>query len=315
MRVFHGHHEVPPGLRGAVVVLGNLDGVHRGHQELVRRVLHRAGSVGAPALALTFDPHPTRVLAPSLAPPLIQSQAHRLELLAQLGLDGVVLEPFTTELARTSAEEFACAVLVAGLGLRAAVVGFNFTFGAGRAGTPASLAGMGARLGFEVDVVPAVEVDGLSCSSTKVRELVLEGNVAGARLLLGRPFSLRGPVVAGRRRGRTLGFPTANLESEAELQPGLGVYAAWARALEGGSGGPWPAVVNVGVAPTFGAGPLTVEAHLLGFSGDLYGRRLELALLRKLREERRFGGVEALRTQLATDVEEARLVLAADRGM
>jgi riboflavin kinase/FMN adenylyltransferase len=311
MQVFHGHvlaQGLPP--KGAVA-LGNFDGVHKGHQALVSTAKAQAAATGGPTVVFTFEPHPTRVLAPHLAPPLILPLDQRLERLESLGVDAVVLQPFTPEFARTSAADFVTQALVGSLRANAVVIGFNFTFGHKRAGNPALLQALGAQLGFGVHVVPEVSVDGLPCSSTKVRELLLGGNVEGAQLVMGRPFALRGTVVKGHQRGRLLGFPTANLQASVELLPGTGVYAGWVRPLDAQGGGPWPAVVNVGVAPTFGGGPVTVEAHLLDVSLDLYGRPLQLDFLHRIREERRFPGVESLKAQIALDAQTARQLLGA----
>ncbi|MEW5853609.1 MAG: bifunctional riboflavin kinase/FAD synthetase [Myxococcota bacterium] len=309
MHILRGHQDAGTLARGGAVALGNFDGVHRGHQVLVQRAVEHARKLGGPALAFTFEPHPTRVLAPALAPPLIVPLEHRLDLLEELGLDAVVLEPFTPELAKTPAEDFVRNVLVGALGIKAAVVGYNFTFGHARKGNPELLTRLGAELGFLVDVVNPVDVNGMLCSSTKIRELVLEGNVEGAAILLGRPFSVRGVVVHGNHRGRLLGFPTANVSAPVELLPRLGVYVAQVVLRDVEARPAHPAVVNVGVSPTFGGGPVTVEAHLLDFTGDLYGQRLEVRFLRRLRDEKRFAGVEQLKAQIEQDVAYARRFL------
>jgi riboflavin kinase/FMN adenylyltransferase len=290
------------------LAIGNFDGVHRGHQELVRIARERARSLGGAAGVLTFTPHPARVFAPALAPPLIVSLERRLELLAAAGAEVTIVEPFTPAFAAIEAEAFVRDVLVGRLGAREAVVGYDFSFGRGRRGTPALLRTEGAALGLGVTIVPPVTIDGLVCSSTKVREFVLEGRVEGAALLLGRPVELTGPVVRGAGRGRALGVPTANVAVEAELLPRLGIYAARALVL-GADGvvGARRAALSVGSNPTFvAAGGVTVEAHLLDFEGDLYGRRLRLEVLHRLRDERRFDGVEALVAQIALDVAEVR---------
>jgi riboflavin kinase/FMN adenylyltransferase len=206
-------------------------------------------------------------------------------------------------------------VLGARLGAREIVVGYDFSFGRNRRGTPAMLQALGAGLGLGVTIVPPVTLDGLPCSSTKVRELVLEGRVEGAALVLGRPVEITGPVVRGAGRGRGLGVPTANVAPEAELLPRLGIYAARAHVLDasGGIASTHRAALSVGSNPTFTAaseGPVTVEAHLLDFDGDLYERRLRLEVLHRLRDERRFGSTEALQAQIAADIVETRLRVA-----
>ena len=299
------------------LAIGNFDGVHRGHQELVRLARARAATLGGEAGVLTFSPHPARIFAPELAPPLIVSLERRLELLGEAGVDVVIVEPFTRELAAVEAEDFVRDILAERLRAKELVVGYDFSFGRERRGTPELLRTLAAPLGIGVSVVRPVSIDGLPCSSTKVRELVLEGRVEGAALVLGRPFELQGPVVRGAGRGRALGIPTANVAPEAELLPKLGIYAARARVLDerGAAGPPHRVALSVGSNPTFksdsaaGATPVTVEAHLLDFDGDLYGRRLRLDVLHRLRDEWRFESVEALLAQIADDVAQTRRLL------
>jgi riboflavin kinase/FMN adenylyltransferase len=292
------------------LAIGNFDGVHRGHQELVRVAVARGATMGVRGGVLTFTPHPARVFAPALAPPLIVSLERRLELLAAAGAEVTLVEPFTPAFAAIEAEAFVRDVLVGRLGAREVVVGYDFSFGRGRRGTPALLEAVGATVGLGVTIVPPVTIDGgLVCSSTKVREFVLEGRVEGAALLLGRPVEVTGPVVRGAGRGRGLGVPTANVASEAELLPRLGIYAARALVLDakGRVASSHRAALSVGSNPTFtGAGVVTVEAHLLDFDGDLYDRRLRLEVLHRLRDERRFDSTGALVAQIAADVAEVR---------
>jgi riboflavin kinase/FMN adenylyltransferase len=300
-------------MRGAqpplALAIGNFDGVHRGHQELVRVARERAAATGAAAGVLTFTPHPAKIFAPALAPPLIVSLERRLELLGQAGADVGIVEEFTPALAAVEAEDFVRDVLVGGLGAREVVVGWDFSFGRGRRGNPALLRDVGAALGLGVTVVPPVTVDGLVCSSTKVREFVLEGRVEGAALLLGRPAELQGAVVRGAGRGRGLGIPTANVRPEAELVPKVGIYAARAHVLDatGAIASTHKAALSIGSNPTFvAAGAVTIEAHLLDFDADLYEKRLRIEVLHRLRDERRFDSVEALLAQIAVDVAETR---------
>lgn len=284
------------------VAIGNFDGVHRGHQALCETARRLATSTGGEVVALTFDPHPARVLAPSLAPPLILSLERRAELLGQAGVDVVVVEPFTRAFAAMEAEAFATDVLAGDLRAAHVVVGYDFSFGKGRRGDASMLEVMGARAGFGVSVVRRVSIHGLTCSSTKVREFALEGRVEGAEVLLGRPFELTGEVTRGAGRGRTIGFPTANLRPEGELIPKGGIYATRAHLLSEG-GGSWPCALSIGTNPTFiEAGAQVVEAYLIGFDGDLYGRRLRLEFVQRLRDEQRFDSVEALVAQIREDV-------------
>jgi riboflavin kinase/FMN adenylyltransferase len=291
-----------------VVTIGNFDGVHRGHQALVRAARERATLKGEACLALTFDPHPAAILHPERAPLSLTTVAQKAELLSALGVDILAVLPFTPTLASLSPAEFARDVLVEVLGARAVVVGDGFRFGKARAGDVGELRRLGEGLGFEVVAVPAVLHDGARVSSTRVRESLLAGDVEAAASLLGRPYFVDGRVVRGDGRGRTLGIPTANLAVDNEIQPKEGVYAARVGLPDGG-----PlrfAVVNLGRRPTFGGGAATTEAHLLDFEGDLYERRLRVFFVARLREERRFSGREALVDQIQEDVRSARSVLA-----
>jgi riboflavin kinase/FMN adenylyltransferase len=293
------------------VAIGNFDGVHLGHQALLAEARRRAHGPGA-TVALTFMPHPARVLAPAKAPPLIMPLARRLELLAQAGADVVVIQPFTPEFAAVEADDFVRRVLARELGAADVVVGFDFSFGKGRAGNVQRLQALGAELGIGVAVIPPVTVDGLPCSSTRVRSLVAAGDLRPAASLLGRAFELEGTVVRGAARGRSLGFPTANLAPDTELAPRLGIYAARARLSDGPDDATaHVAAVSVGRNPTFEGptAPVTVEAHLLDFTGDLYGRRLRLELIDWLREERKFDSIDALVAQIGADVARVRALM------
>jgi riboflavin kinase/FMN adenylyltransferase len=298
-------------LHRAAVAIGNFDGVHRGHQTLMVTARRLADQAAGDCVALTFDPHPARLFAPTLAPPLIVSLERRAELLGQAGAQIVVVEPFTRDFAAIEADAFAEEVLGADLHAAKVVVGYDFTFGRGRRGDTGLLELLGARVGFGVSNVRRVSVHGLTCSSTKVREFALEGRVEGAEVLLGRPLELTGIVTKGAGRGRGIGFPTANLVPDADLIPKPGIYAARAQ-IVGDDGapieredgrGPWPAAVSIGTNPTFVRdGALTVEAHLLDFDGDLYGRRLRVAFVERLRDEHRYDSTQALVAQIRADI-------------
>ena len=293
------------------LAIGTFDGVHRGHQELVRVARGRGATLGGATGVLTFTPHPARVFAPALAPPLIVSLERRLELLGEAGAELAIVEAFTPALAAVEPEVFVRDTLAGRFGAREVVVGYDFSFGRSRRGTPELLRALGPELGLGVTIVPPVTVDGLVCSSTKVREFVLEGRVEGAALLLGRPVELQGPVVRGAGRGRSLGIPTANVVPEGELVPRLGIYAARARILDatGAVGSSHQAALSIGSNPTFTSGanaPVTIEAHLLDFDGDLYGKRLRLEVLHRIRDERRFDSVKALLAQISADIHETR---------
>jgi riboflavin kinase/FMN adenylyltransferase len=308
-------------LRGAAVAIGNFDGVHLGHQRLLATARALAGGRGARVGVLTFDPHPVRVLRPALAPPLLTPLARRLELLAERGVDAVVVQPFDAGYAATPAAEFVARDLAGRLGASEVVVGYDFTAGHERARV-GRLRVLAAEHGLALHVVEPVTSDGLVVSSTKIRELLLEGNVEGAAVLLTRPYDLDGEVAPGAGRGKGFGFPTANV-STGFLLPASGVYVV--RVLVGGRPGPgglglegaaaYDGVCNVGTKPTVEtSAPVVAEAHLFDFDGrDLYGGRIRVAFLRRLRDERRFPSLDALRAQIADDVEAARRFLASGR--
>ncbi len=296
-------------LREPAVAIGNFDGVHLGHRALLDEVKRLARASGGQTAVLTFDPHPARVLAPALAPPMLAPLTRRIEWLEEAGIEVVLVEPFTSELAAMPAETFVEQVLAKEIGARHVVVGADFSFGRGREGNTALLASLGGRLGIGVSVVPQVTASGLPCSSTKIREFVLEGRVEGASLLLGRPFELDGTVMPGAGRGRKLGFPTANVVLDGEILPKTGVYAGRACRLDGDRR--WfAAAISIGTNPTFAAPSLEpeilVEAHLLDFWGDLRGARLRLTFVARLREQRRFAKVDDLIAAIRHDVARTR---------
>jgi riboflavin kinase/FMN adenylyltransferase len=295
-----------------VVTVGNFDGLHVGHQEILRIVTERARDRGGESAVYTFEPHPRKVLRPESAPRLLTTLEQKLELIDAAGVDMAVVEPFDAGFASLDAETFVRKVLHERLGPEAVYVGYDFRFGHDREGSMRTLTELGPHLGFAVTIVPEVTVGGRDVNSTRIRELLAEGSVAEASELLGRPYRVRGKVVEGDRRGRTLGFPTANLDPENEILPAQGVYAGRIRILEAGGADGLPAVVNVGRRPTFKeAAELLAEAHLIDWTGDLYGRRVELSFLERLRGERRFPDVEALRRQIEADRDAARDRLAA----
>lgn len=291
-------------LRGCALCLGNFDGVHLGHQALFAEARQHG-----PVAALTFQPHPGKVLQPDLAPKLIAGQARKLELLDAHGVDAVIVQPFSIEYARTSPADFERS-LFDGVGARTVVVGFDFTYGQKRAGTVETLREAAESRGALVRVVPAVSIDGVVVSSSKVREYILEGRVEAAAKLLGRPFDLDGAVVPGAGRGRTIGFPTANIDTANELRPAAGVYAVRVRILTDQAGGWYGGAANIGVKPTFGGGEVTIEAHLFDFDGDLYGKKLRVQFIERLRAEKRFASASELAGQITRDLEAARAAVA-----
>ena len=317
MEIVRGHTLLRPSERPTrpVVAIGNFDGVHRGHRHIFERA--RALEPTAELCVLTFDPHPAKVLAPALAPPLISTPRRKLELLAEAGVDLALVEPFDATFAAQSPTEFVERILVEALAARRVCVGYDFTFGRKRAGNTELLAALGAEHGFEVSVIPAFTVDGLVCSSTKVREFVLEGRVDGAARILGRDPEVEGVVVPGAQRGRTIGIPTANLKLESELLPKNGVYAGWAERVgdDGSTGERWVAAINVGTNPTFvDDNKVIVEAHLLDANVDLYGARLRVGFGRRLRAEERYASIDELLAQIARDIADTR-AFARERGL
>ena len=297
-----------PATPACVATVGNFDGVHVGHAAIVRRLVEMAGRLGVPAVVLTFDPHPAAILRPGAAPVPLTTPARRAELLLALGADAVLVQPVDERLVAIGAEEFYAGVLRGRLGVRGLVEGADFRFGAGRRGTVALLADLCGADGVELATVAAVERGAAAVSSSRVRALLAAGRVAEAGPLLTSPYRCTGDVVAGARRGRTLGFPTANLAAIATLVPGPGVYAC--RATVAGAGIVRPAAVHVGPNVSFGETTTSVEAHLVGFDGDLYGHTLHVDFLDRVRETRRFDSAADLARQLASDVERVRAVAA-----
>jgi riboflavin kinase/FMN adenylyltransferase len=302
MKVHEGHRHVPR-LAAPCVAIGNFDGVHLGHRALLAAARARADQHGGTALALTFDPHPSVLLSPHLAPPAITSLARKLELIGESGIDATVVEPFTPELAALPADDFIEQLLVGAIGVRHVIVGYDFGYGHGRGGTTASLAAHGARRGFDVDVVERVTLGGETVSSTRIRGYLRGGDIAAARRLLGRDFDVDGVVVHGARRGAALGFPTANIRPDIPIALAPGIYACWLDDR--------PAVASLGTNPTFTehGGALVLEVHVLDFSGDLYDRRVRVRFAAHLRDEARFDSVDALVAQIRRDAADAREIL------
>lgn len=290
------------------LVVGNFDGVHRGHQAVLRQAVREARAGALAACVLTFDPHPAAVVGAG-APPLLTSLERRAELMGEIGIERIYVRRFDTEFASWSPERFARDLVAHELHARIVVVGENFRFGAKRAGDLSLLRSLGAELGFEARVHSVAADPRGRFSSTRAREAILAGDVAEAQNVLGRPHALTGIVVHGDARGRTIDFPTANLGPVLELCPRNGVYAVTVDAFDEGAAEFRPlgrGVANVGVRPTVGGSERRVETYLLGFSGDLYGRRLRVHLVARLRDEMKFGSVADLKAQIARDVTAAR---------
>ena len=306
--LLRGQAALPASVHGTVVTVGTFDGVHRGHLDVVQRLVARAREVGMPSLLVTFDPHPLEVVKPESAPLLLTSPAERLELLCALGLDYVALLPFTRELADLSATDFVDRILRERFRMRELLIGHDHGFGRGRAGHVDTLQALGAERGFRVDVVAPVAGDtGEAVSSTRIRRAIGEGRIDDAARELGRTYTVRGTVVSGEQRGRGLGFPTINVapDSERKLLPPDGVYAVMVETPRGRFGG----MMNLGGRPTFGDERRTLEAHLFEADGNFYGDVVRVGFVARLRDVQRFSGAEALRQQLVEDERTARLAL------
>jgi riboflavin kinase / FMN adenylyltransferase len=292
----------PPWLVHPVLALGNFDGLHRGHLKIVERVRRGAAEHGGTPMAMTFDPHPPRVVRPDKAPPLLMTLPQRLDALDRAGMRAVAVVRFTRELSQWEPETFVRTVLVDWLRVSEVWVGANFLFGHDRSGNFSLLRTLGQRYGFRADKIDPVRYKEFVVSSTRIRRLVAEGRVDEAGALLGHSYALAGTIVEGRRRGRELGFPTANLRTDNELIPPHGVYATTLTV----DGIVHAAITNIGVNPTFGDnGATTIETHVLHYNRELYGHRVQLGFVQRLRDERRFDDVDALRAQIEADCRRA----------
>lgn len=304
MNVLHSIPELQSLPGPVALAIGVFDGVHRGHQEVLRAALEFATQHDGSAVVMTFDPHPLRILRPEAAPNLLCSTAHKLRILRSLGVETVLLCPFDHEFAQTSPRDFLEPLARSCHPLGFVSVGYAWRFGKGGAGDIHLLMDEGQRFGFGVYGVPPVKIKGEVISSTAIREAVAAGDFAKAREFLGRDYTVFGRVIEGGKLGRKLGFPTANLDIETEQLPPGGVYVVRA-ALNG----EWlPAVANLGHRPTVSAAdaPLSLEVHLIDFNGDIYGREMEVSFVKRLRHEQKFAGIEELRQQIAADLREAR---------
>jgi riboflavin kinase/FMN adenylyltransferase len=288
-----------------VLALGNFDGLHRGHRKILDRLQRVAGERRATSVVMTFDPHPPRVVRPDKAPPLLMTKTQKLEGLAQAGVDGAAIVRFTHELSQWEPETFVRTVLVDWLRVSEVWVGANFLFGHDRSGNFSLLRTLGARYGFKAEKIDPVRYKDFVVSSTRVRRLVTEARVDEAAALLGHPYVVEGVVVRGAQRGRSIGFPTANLCSENELMPPHGVYATNAII----DGIVLPSVTNIGTRPTVdSSGKTSVETHIFDLERDLYGATMRLAFVQRLRDERAFDSLDLLKSQIAADCARARVL-------
>jgi riboflavin kinase/FMN adenylyltransferase len=290
----------------SVLTLGNFDGVHLGHQELVRKVIRRARKTAATSMVVTFRPHPLKILAPEKCPPLISIYEEKIRLFERLGIDVLVKIPFTLEFSAMTPEDFVKNVLCDTLGAKEIFVGYNYRFGKGRKGDVQTLRRLGEQYGFTVREVEQVSFGGEVISSTKIRNLLREGDVEHAARLLGRTYAITGIVVKGDSRGKGLGFPTANIAPKHAIIPSDGVYAVRLfvrdRLYDG--------IANIGMRPTFNKKVLAIEVHVFDFDEDIYGEDISLYFIRKIREEKKFRNAEALVDQIRTDIETAKDILA-----
>jgi riboflavin kinase/FMN adenylyltransferase len=295
----------PPRWSHPVLALGNFDGLHRGHRKILERLRRVATERGATPVVMTFDPHPPRVVRPDKAPPLLMTIEQKLEALEQAGINGTAIVRFTHDLSQWDPETFVRNVLVEWLRVSEVWVGANFLFGHDRSGNFTLLRSLGARYGFKAEKIDPVRYKDFVVSSTRVRRLVAEARVDEASALLGHPYVIEGMVVHGDKRGRTIGFPTANLCTDNELIPPHGVYATTAII----DGIVRPSITNIGTRPTVDtSGKTTIETHIFDFDRDLYGMRVRLAFVQRLRDERAFESLDALKSQIAADCSRARVL-------
>lgn len=304
--VQHGTSDGPAALKRAVVAIGNFDGVHRGHRAVLAAALQRAQSLDRPAAVLTFEPHPRSFLRPQEPLFRLTDERAKLRLFAATGLTGAIVLAFDAALAEPAPEDFINDILLHRLGIAGAAVGFDFRFGKNRTGTPDLLAGEGARCGFAVDIVPAVEIGGRRISSGVIREELAAGHIAAANELLGYPWFVSGEVVHGDKRGRELGYPTANVQLDPACGLRHGIYAV----RVGLDGQRYEGVASFGRRPMFDVGTVLLEVHLFGFAGDLYGARLDIAFLEWIRPELVFPDVDQLVQRMGEDARQAHAALA-----
>jgi riboflavin kinase / FMN adenylyltransferase len=304
MKIFRHIEDQELSTSGTVATMGNFDGIHLGHQTLVRNTVEESKRLGYPSTVLTFEPHPLKVLAPERAPSLILSYEDKMALLQSLGIDIVVAQRFDRQFASIAADEFVRRFLVERLKIKKLWVGRDLRFGQGRRGGTDDLLRLAADGGFEVGVLDPILLDGIRISSSRIRQLVEEGRVDEVRPMLGRYHFVSGRIVTGHRRGRELGFPTANIATQTEVLPLNGIYATLAQLKDKHL----LSVSSVGINPTFGDGPRTVESFILDFDGDIYGERIKLSFVKRIRDEKKFVMVQDLVAQMHEDVKGAKAV-------
>lgn len=305
MHVYNGVRELNSPLKSSVLTIGNFDGVHLGHQQLVETVVREAQHYGIPAVVYTFYPHPVKILKPEKAKQRLFDMRDQQQQMEARGIQAIIIEQFTKEFSQISAEDFLEHNILKNLNPKTLVVGHDFSFGAGRSGNIPFLEQFCAQKGIRLIIIPPFQLDGEVVSSTKIREYLRQGEIEKAQRLLGRPYYVRGRVEPGFKRGRTIGVPTANIHPDVEFLPRQGVYCTFTVI----NGKRHPSVTNIGVNPTFqtdGKGPVKIETHLLDFDESLYGIEVEVYLLHFIRDEMKFSGIDALKEQISLDIQEAR---------
>ena len=307
MELIRGIHNLHSGHRGCVATIGNFDGVHLGHQAVLGQLADKAAELGLPALVISFEPHPQEFFAGANAPARLTRFREKVLMLRRFAVDRMLSLRFDTAMSLRSAEAFISDILVARLGVRCLIVGDDFRFGHQRRGNLTMLESAGQEHGFQIVNMHTFDVDGERVSSTRIRRALSQGDLATADKLLGRPYRMSGRVVHGDGRGRVIGFPTANIDLHRKVSPLLGVYAVHVFGLERE---PLNAVANIGLRPTVDGRRCLLEVHLLGFNEDIYRRHVQVAFLKKLRDEKRFESVDALKQQIARDVQDARICFA-----
>jgi len=311
MRIYRHYRTLPIEARGAAIAVGNFDGVHKGHQAVIGEAGRIARAVGIPWAVLTFEPHPRRVFQPDQPPFRLTPMRAKARALEALGVDAMIVQRFNRDFSQQPAETFVQNVLADGFGANHVVAGYDFVFGHKRGGNCELLLSMGKKLGFGFTAVSAInDGEGVVYSSTRIRGCLGVGDVRGAAAILGRHFSYEGRVSHGDQRGQAIGFPTLNLHLGSTVRPALGVYAVRVGILEGGETVWHDGVANIGKRPTFGGEDVILEAHLMDFSGDLYGKLIAVTLIDFIRAEKKFDGLEALRAQIAADTKTAQNILA-----
>ena len=306
MKVVRGLEDIPQEFRDAYVTIGNFDGVHLGHIPILKKIIEEAHGENRKALVITFDPHPKKVLHPDIKPfYLITTLEEKIQLLEDVGIDGVILIPFSLEFSKISAEAFVNQILWYTLRIRKIFVGHDYSFGKNKVGNATFLANKGKKFGFEVEVFSAVKFGDETISSTRLRYAILNGNVKMAMRLLGRPYDVSGTVIQGKHRGTTLGIPTANINPEKELIPIEGVYAVIVQ-LENNR---YKGVLNIGLNPTFSDNERSIEVYILDFSENIYGKSVKVFFIDRIRDEVKFDTPEQLVGQIKKDVEQALVIL------